>query len=109
MTTGDDRARRIATYLRGLASDAVGHAFTFSRADGAACAEAAALIEDGIAAREDAERAHAALRAVEALVIEADAAHVQYLAGPILDRFIVPANVTTERIRTAIRDALEAR
>ena len=60
-------------------------------------------------ARTDVPRLVAALRAVEALVIEADAAHVQYLAGPILDRFIVPANVTTERIRTAIRDALEAR
>ena len=53
-------------------------------------------------AGESLRRMTAALDAVLALADEADEAHKAYLAGVILDRFIMPSNVTTERIRAAI-------
>jgi hypothetical protein len=59
------------------------------------------MAEDGLDAR---DRIAAAL----ALCDEADEAHARYLEGPILDRFIVPSNVRTDRLRAALTSSTEA-
>ncbi len=51
----------------------------------------------------DTARAYHALRdAVLALCDTADANHVEYLAGPILDRFIAPSNVRVDALREVV-------
>ena len=46
--------------------------------------------------------ANAVLAHVEALCDKADEAHADYLDGVILDRFVVPAHVTTEALRRVL-------
>lgn len=48
------------------------------------------------------DRVRAVLAHVEALCDKADEAHADYLDGVILDRFVVPAHVTTEALRRVL-------